>query len=305
VVPSRRLSATLAGAWLAGSACIAGLALIMAGCVTSSDIEGLRSQLTDVQRQVLQVQKQSSSKEEVQSLEASVGKQMDSLLKTEADMQVKLQDLSGQIEALQAKLEDTNYRLAQLSQQIAATNQELRGFRSAAPAAPAGPAGQPLPDGGGGPPPPAAGGPPGERVPERGDHADRGDRSAGDPQALYNAAYNDYLKGSYDLALRGFQQYLESFPSTTLAANATYWIGECYYRQRRYRQAIEQYDAVLNRYPRSDKTASALLKKGYAHLELGERSQGVVQLQHVLRQFPTSDEANLARQRLREIGVDR
>ncbi len=107
------------------------------------------------------------------------------------------------------------------------------------------------------------------------------------------------------MALRGFQQYLESFPSTTLAANATYWIGECYYRQRRYRQAIEQYDAVLNRYPRSDKTASALLKKGYAHLELGERSQGVVQLQHVLRQFPTSDEANLARQRLREIGVDR
>jgi tol-pal system protein YbgF len=298
VASRRRTSATLAGAWLAGAACMAGLALIMAGCVTSSDIEGLRSQLTDVQRQVLQVQKQSSSKEEVQSLEASVGKQMDSLLKTEADMQVKLQDLSGQIEALQAKLEDTNYRLAQLSQQIAATNQELKGFR-ATPVAPAGPAGQPLPDGGGGPPPPAAAGPHDERIPER------GDRSAGDPQALYNAAYNDYLKGSYDLALRGFQQYLESFPSTTLAANATYWIGECYYRQRRYRQAIEQYDAVLNRYPRSDKTASALLKKGYAHLELGERSQGVVQLQHVLRQFPTSDEANLARQRLREIGVDR
>jgi tol-pal system protein YbgF len=298
VVPSPRLSARLAGARLAG---IAGIACIIGGCVTSSDIDGLRSQLTDVQRQVLQVQKQSSSKEEVQSLEASVGKQMDSLLKTEADMQVKLQDLSGQIEALQAKLEDTNYRLAQLSQQIAATNQELKGFRSAAPAAPAGPAGQPLPDGGAGPLLSAGAGPPGERGPDR---AERGDRSAGDPQALYNAAYNDYLKGSYDLALRGFQQYLESFPSTSLAANATYWIGECYYRQRRYRQAIEQYDAVLNRYPRSDKTASALLKKGYAHLELGERSQGVVQLQHVLRQFPTSDEANLARQRLREIGVD-
>jgi tol-pal system protein YbgF len=267
------------------------------GCVTSQDIDGLRSQLSDVQRQVLQVQKQSSSKEEVQSLEASVGKQMDSLLKTEADMQVKLQDLSGQIEALQAKLEDTNYRLAQLSQQIAATNQELKNARGAAAApAPPGPAAQPLGDSGGPPQAPSAGErPPGDRGPDR--------SGSGDPQVLYNAAYNDYLKGSYDLALRGFQQYLESFPSTALAANATYWIGECYYRQRRYRQAIEQYDAVLNRYPRSDKTASALLKKGYAHLELGERSQGIVQLQHVLRQFPTSDEANLARQRLREIGV--
>jgi tol-pal system protein YbgF len=268
-----------------------------AGCVTSSDIEGLRSQLSDVQRQVLQVQKQSSSKEEVQSLEASVGKQMDSLLKTEADMQVKLQELSGQIEALQAKLEDTNYRLAQLSQQIAATNQELKSFRGApSPATPPGQSPSPPPssmDVGGGGLPPASERLPAERPP-----------GPGDPQALYNAAYNDYLKGSYDLAMRGFQQYLESFPSTALAANATYWIGECYYRQRRYRQAIEQYDAVLNRYPRSDKTASALLKKGYAHLELGERSQGVVQLQHVLRAYPTSDEANLARQRLREIGVD-
>jgi len=60
----------------------------------------------------------------------------------------------------------------------------------------------------------------------------------------------------------------------------------------------------LNRYPRSDKVPSAALKKGYAHLELGERSQGVVQLQYVVRQFPNSDEANLARQRLRELGVD-
>jgi tol-pal system protein YbgF len=273
-----------------------GWALAAGACVTSTDIEGLRSQLSDVERQVLQVQKQSSSKQEVESLEASVGKQMDSLLKTEADMQVKLQDLSGQIEALQAKLEDTNYRLGQLSSQIAATNQDLKSFRgTAVPPSPVTPGppgpGQPAPGADSGAPSPGFGVP--------------GERAGGsDPQGAYNAAYNDYLKGNYDLALRGFQQYLESFPTTSLAANATYWIGESYYRQKRYRQAIEQYDAVLNRYPRSDKTASALLKKGYAHLELGERSQGVVQLQHVLRQFPTSDEANLARQRLREIGID-
>lgn len=297
-------------------------AALAGGCVTSSDIEGLRSQLSDVQRQVLQLQKQASSKEEMQSLETSVGRQMDSLLKTEADMQVKLQELSGQIEALQAKLEDTNYRLGQLSSQIAATNQDLRTFRNAPPSVAPG-----LPPGAGPAPPGTPGGSPGDGstapsggsggtggsggVPFQGVPGSQvtpggggGGAPSADPQALYTAAYNDYLKGNYDLALRGFQQYLDNYPTTSLAANATYWIGECYYRQKRYRQAIELYDAVLSRYPRSDKTASALLKKGYAHLELGERSQGVVQLQHVLRQFPTSDEANLARQRLREIGVD-
>jgi tol-pal system protein YbgF len=268
------------------------------GCVTPQDIEGLNTQLADIQRQVLQIQKQAPSKEEVSSqvstLGTNLGRQMESLLKTEADMQVKLQDLSSQIDELQAKLEDTNYRLAQLSQQIAATNQELKSFRSLPPSpVPEGTVGgdpqQPVPPGGNTPPPQNPGG---------------GGGTGADPQSLYNSAYNDYLKGSYDLALREFQEYLDNFPATDLADNATYWIGECYYRQRRFRQAVDQFDAVLERYPRSDKVAAATLKKGYAHLELGERSQGVVQLRHVIRQYPTSDEANLARQRLREIGVD-
>ncbi|HVG10477.1 MAG TPA: tol-pal system protein YbgF [Thermoanaerobaculia bacterium] len=276
------------------------VAASVTGCVTPQDIEGLNTQLADIQRQVLQIQKQAPSKEEVSSqmttLGSNMGRQMESLLKTEADMQVKLQDLSSQIDELQAKLEDTNYRLAQLSQQIAATNQELKTFQSQPSLPPAaGPQGtiggdpqQPAQPGGNTPPP----------------QQNPGAGSGANPQTLYNSAYNDYLKGSYDLALREFQEYLDNFPTTDLADNATYWTGECYYRQRRFRQAVDQFDAVLERYPRSDKVAAATLKKGYALLELGERSQGVVQLRHVIRQYPTSDEANLARQRLREIGVD-
>jgi tol-pal system protein YbgF len=270
-------------------------ALTAAGCVTSQDIEGLQSQLSDIQRQMLQMQKQAPSKQEVENLEASVGKQMDSLLKTEADMQVKLRDLSGQIDELQAKLEDTNYRLAQLSQQIATTNQELKTFREqqALPA----PAPNPADNPGGAPAQPLA------PAPQQGGGRPPAGNGA-DPQSLYNAAYNDYLKGGYDLSLREFQEYLTNFPNTDLSDNATYWIGECYYRQKRYRQAVEQFEAVLNRYPRSDKAAGATLKKGYAQLELGERQQGVAQLRQVVRLYATSDEANLARQRLRELGVD-
>ncbi|MES1245832.1 MAG: tol-pal system protein YbgF [Acidobacteriota bacterium] len=278
------------GTLLRLTGCLAAV-LAAGGCVTPQDIEGLQAQLSDIQRQVLQIQKQSPSKEEVSSqvssLGADVGRRMESLLKTEADMQVKLQDLSSQIDELQAKLEDTNYRLAQLSQQIAATNQELKSFRSAAP--PANPAGTALPDG---------------SQPQTPPPANPGGGPSADPQALYNGAYNDYLKGNYDLALREFQEYLQNFPSTDLADNATYWSGECYYRQRRFRQAVTLFDAVLEKFPRSDKVPAATLKKGYAHLELGERSQGVVQLRHVIRTYPNSDEANLARQRLREIGVD-
>ena len=271
--------------------CLA-VALTAAGCVSSQDIEGLQSQLSDIQRQMLQMQKQAQqapSKQEVADLGSNVGQQMQGLLKTEADMQVKLQDLGGQIEALQAKLEDTNYRLSQLSQQIAAANQDLKGFRNQAPA--------PAPG-------PASDGAPPQQQPSAPPPANGGGGAGIDPKSLYDAAYNDYLKGNFDLAMREFQEYLSNFPNTDLADNAAYWIGESYYRQRRFRQAVDEFDVVLTRYPKGRKVPSALLKKGYSYLELGEKAQGVVQLQHVVRQYPTSDEANLARQRLRELGVD-
>jgi tol-pal system protein YbgF len=124
-----------------------------------------------------------------------------------------------------------------------------------------------------------------------------------DGRALYNAAHNDYLKGSYDEALRQFQNYVTTFPSSDLADNAHYWIGETYYRQQRFRQAIEKFAAITRDYPRSDRVAAALLKRSYSHLELGERSQGVLHLQTLVRRYPTTDEAILARQRLRELGI--
>ncbi|HXU32829.1 MAG TPA: tol-pal system protein YbgF [Thermoanaerobaculia bacterium] len=265
--------------------CILMAALAAMGCVSTEDIQGIQTQISDVQRQLLQMQQLAPSKTDVGNLEVSMGKQMDSLLKTEADMQVKLQDLTGQIEALQAKLEDTTYRLSQLSQQIATTNQELKSFRVAPAPAPTAP-GDPN-DPNFGVPAPLPTPPPG---------------TGADPKALYDGAYNDYLKGSYDLSIREFQEYLQNFPDTDLADNATYWIGECWYRQKKYRQAVDQYDQMLSRYPKSDKAASATLKKGYSYIELGEKTKGLLQLQRVVRDFPASDEANLARQRLRELG---
>lgn len=124
-----------------------------------------------------------------------------------------------------------------------------------------------------------------------------------DPKSMYDAAYNDYLKGNYDLAERGWQEYVSICPDSDLTDNAQYWIAEVHYRQQRYRRALDQFEVVLKRYPGSDKAAAAHLKRGLAHLALGQRSQGVAQLRQVIRQYPKSDEALAARQRLRELGL--
>lgn len=258
--------------WM-GNVSLVAAALAIGGCVSSTDIDALHDQIAEVQRLAAQQQQQGSSKQEVAQLEATIQRQTEALLKAEADMRVDVNALSAQIAQLQDKLEDTNYRLAQVSQQIAATNQDLKAARTL----------------------PTAPGAAGEALPAA---------TAADPEALYQTSYSDYLRGNYDLAMLGFKQYLEAFPETDLADNAIYWIGECFYRQQKYVDAIGEYDRVLKQYPRSDKTASALLKKGFALLEQGQRKEGTAQLQSVVKTFPSSDEANLAKQRLQSLGVD-
>lgn len=272
-------SPTAIGPWIA----VALLAGVTGGCVSTTDIDAINSQLADIQKQLFQLHAQSSSKDEMASLQSSVGKQMEQVLQSEATLKVQVDSLSSQIEQLQSKLEDTNFRLSQLSQQIATTNQELKTFRSetrlaASETSPADP------NAPGAPPAPGA--------------------TTTDPQALYQSAYNDYLRGNYPLAQLAFEEYLANFRETDLADNATYWIAECQYRQGKYRPAIEQYDKLAREFPKSDKLPSALLKKGYALLELGERPAGIVELQKVLRDYPTSDEANVARDRLKALGLD-
>src|SRR2546422_8590803 len=42
------------------------------------------------------------------------------------------------------------------------------------------------------------------------------------------AAYIDFSKGSYSLAIAGFREFLRRYPDHELAGSAQYWIGEAY-----------------------------------------------------------------------------
>jgi tol-pal system protein YbgF len=105
------------------------------------------------------------------------------------------------------------------------------------------------------------------------------------------------------MAIQGFRDYVMRYPDTDLADNALYWIGECYYSKKSFKEAIDAFTQLLNTYKTSDKAAAALLKKGLAYLELGDRSQAVINLQYVLYEHPGTKEAELARSRLAALGV--
>ncbi|GAG59370.1 unnamed protein product, partial [marine sediment metagenome] len=87
------------------------------------------------------------------------------------------------------------------------------------------------------------------------------------PKEVYNMAYSDYRKGNFELAIDGFRMYREQFPESPLVDNSLYWIGECYFSQKKYAEAIEQFNELLLNYPRGDRIPAAYLKKGISLME--------------------------------------
>jgi len=118
------------------------------------------------------------------------------------------------------------------------------------------------------------------------------------PTALYNQAYNDYLKGQYDLAIAGFEDVLKKFPDSSRSSHAQYWIGRSHSTNKDYRRAVTAYEIVIADYPKSDKAPAAFFEVALAHAELGEITKARERFQQVIEQYPQSNEASRARLKL-------
>jgi tol-pal system protein YbgF len=118
------------------------------------------------------------------------------------------------------------------------------------------------------------------------------------PTEAYNLAYNDYLKGNYDLAIISFQNFVQQYPGSALTPQVIYWTGESYYSKRAFSKAVDYFEQVQQSYPKSEKVPNALMKAGFAYLELGDRVKARLYLKKVIEQFPNSNEANLAKDKL-------
>ncbi|HEU5180887.1 MAG TPA: tol-pal system protein YbgF [Candidatus Polarisedimenticolia bacterium] len=207
-----------------------------------------------------------------------------------AALDARINTLETEISALRQRLDDSAARIESLAQDLVATREMA--LRAQPPkTAPTQP---PVGDG-----EPSA--------PSEGDEA--GGAPSGSAAAAttvedtFSAAYADYAKGNYALALAGFQEFLHRYPGSELADNAQFWIAESYYAQGDFTTAAERYDQVVKNYPKGDRVPAALLKRGFCLIEMNKAADGVVLLQHLIQSYPTSDEAALAKQKLAGLGV--
>jgi tol-pal system protein YbgF len=222
-----------------------------------------------------------------------------------ANSSSRIDTMSTQTQGISDNLQDVQARVGKVAAQIndmQSTLQSIDG-RLAGGSAPSGvPAGG-APGGGanGSGVPPSAGGPGSATPPNGGGGLSSLPGVSSD--TLYQNALRDFTTGKYDLARQEFGDYVLHVPSTDLASNAQFYLGEISYAQADYKDAIAQYNLVLANYPQSYKLAAALLKKGFAELEMGMKATGTKDLRELVRRFPGADEARRAQAKLKEIGA--
>lgn len=126
----------------------------------------------------------------------------------------------------------------------------------------------------------------------------------GNAEQLFAAAYSDYSRGNYDLAMSEFKQYVEIYPSSELADNAQYWIGEILYAQKKLPEAAAEFEKVAVVNAKGDKTATALYKRGLILLEAERKDDAVAQFNTVFKEYPATKEGELAKQQLQQLAPE-
>jgi tol-pal system protein YbgF len=125
--------------------------------------------------------------------------------------------------------------------------------------------------------------------------------AAQSPRAVYDAAYQDLTRGNHGLAILGFQEVIAKFPTSELADNAQYWIGESYYAQKDFKQALQEFQKTAQSNPQGDKVPASLLKTALCLQQLGDKPAARATLQSLVDRFPQSEEARLARTKIQEL----
>lgn len=250
-------------------ACLAGCAPTPQQLRMERDLEEMKRRLADAER---------SLANQRLSLEGSAQERYDTLARRQAEQQAGLESVRMELQAINGRISDgivqrkelqNSVALAQddlalkvnsLETRLAAAEKELAAPRPA-PVAPAAP----------------------------------------DAAELYERGLELVQKGKeYTAGREALEAFLKASPKSDLVPNALYWIGEAWYGEKKYENAILQFDDVIKHHGRHPKAAAALYKQGLSFNALGDRKSARAVLHKLTESYPKAPEAKKAKEKLAE-----
>ena len=243
------------------------LVLVAAGCAsTPPDQDPVQIKLNDLDTRVAR---------------------MERIMTNNADSAQRLDEVQGNLRELRGRLEELEHNNEALNKQQRDLYADLD---------------RRIGTGGGAPGSASPGGAGGAASGDQGAAAAAGSNApSSTEQAVYTQAFDALKAGSLSVAITGFKDFLSSYPTSPLADNAQYWLGESYYVNHEYDAAGNAFRTVLRKWPDSRKAPDALLKLGYTQFEQKQYASARATLSDVSRKYPGTDAARLAADRLKRI----
>ncbi len=116
-----------------------------------------------------------------------------------------------------------------------------------------------------------------------------------DADRMFAAALAKLRAGEDGQAALEFTEFVTQFPNHPQAAAAQNWIGEAFYRQRDYKQAVVEFQKTVDNYTQTTQVAEALLKIGLCKRAMGDAAGARAAWEQVIKQYPRSEAATQAR----------
>ncbi|MEO8976845.1 MAG: tol-pal system protein YbgF [Casimicrobiaceae bacterium] len=117
-------------------------------------------------------------------------------------------------------------------------------------------------------------------------------------QKAYDAALDQFKRADYTGAIGSFTGFVKTYPQSSLAPSAQYWVGNAQFARRDFRAAINAQRALIQQFPTSPKVPDALLNVASAQSELGDNAAARKTLEELIAKYPSAEATVKAKQRL-------
>lgn len=108
---------------------------------------------------------------------------------------------------------------------------------------------------------------------------------------LFQQAYLHFQKGDYRLARSYWEEYLKRYPKGRWVGQTYYWLGETYFKEKNYEEAIIYYQKLIDLPEPNPFKPKAMLKQAEAFLQLKDKKAAEIVLKRLVKTFPGTPEA--------------
>jgi len=298
-----------------GIFCVLCSGFILIGCASTEDTGRMQWDINELRSEIKNIKKTSQSTarmEAVNSKLEEIEEGQKSTSQTVSDLMIQVQSLTTEFQVLTGRFEESRYfseksaselieskemligKLKELDLEVAELEKKLEQAKAV-------------------PPPVIKAVPPKAKEVPKAEDLKAVKKEPAQPKAvndvksavkdIYMSAYQAFKEGKAVESREEFSSLLKDFPENDYSDNARFWIGETYYIEEKYEDAILAYQELFDKNPKSDKIPGAMLKQGLAFYALKDQKTGKIILERLIEKYPDTDQAKLALRKIKKPAV--